>query len=50
MLGLAYKLGFKNPIGPFPAFILASLIRFMTAPKIGALALVPPDREKLPPL
>ncbi|KAA8570274.1 hypothetical protein EYC84_002583 [Monilinia fructicola] len=44
--GLAYKEGFKKPIGPFPTLILSSLIRLMTAEKIGALADVPPLRPK----
>lgn len=48
--GFAYMLGFRNPIGPFPALMRSSLIRLMTAANIGVLAEVPPDREKLPPL
>ena len=50
ILGLAYKLGFRNPIGPFPFSIRSSLMRFMTDAKIGVDADVPPDVEKFPPL
>jgi hypothetical protein len=47
--GLAYSDGFKKPIGPLPAFKRSSLRRLTTAAKIGVLAEVPPDSEKLPP-
>lgn len=50
MLGLAYNDGFKKPIGPFPTLILSSLIRLMTAEKIGVLADVPPLSSKSFPL
>jgi hypothetical protein len=49
ILGFAYSEGFKNPIGPFPAFNRSSFRRLMTAEKIGVLADVPPESEKLPP-
>ena len=49
MDGLAYNDGFKNPIGPLPALMRSSLIRVITAEKIGVLAEVPPESVKLPP-
>lgn len=43
-------LGLRKPIGPLPALIRSSLMRLMTAAKMGVLAEVPPDSVKLPPL
>jgi hypothetical protein len=47
---LAYKEGFKKPMGPFPALIRSSLILLITAPKMGVLAEVPPSMPYSPPL
>ena len=41
--------GIRNPMGPFPALILSSLMRLMTDANIGVLADVPPERPKFPP-
>jgi hypothetical protein len=48
--GLAYNEGFKKPIGPFPALSRSSLMRLITAPKMGVLAEVPPSMPYSPPL
>ncbi len=40
--GFAYNEGFKNPIGFLPTFKRSSLMRVITAEKIGVDAEVPP--------
>lgn len=46
--GLAYKDGFKNPIGFLPAPRRASLSLVITDEKIGVLAEVPPNELATP--
>lgn len=41
--GFAYSVGFRNPIGPLPAFRRSSLSRLTTPAKSGVLADVPPE-------
>ena len=46
--GFAYNVGFKNPIGPLPAAILASFNSVTIPPMMGALRLVPPTLRVTP--
>jgi hypothetical protein len=48
--GFAYNDGFRKPMGFFPTASLSSFKRLITAPKIGALADVPPVLLYFPPL
>lgn len=46
--GCAYNAGFTNPTVLFPFAMRSSFMRLMIAPKIGALAEVPPAAPSLP--